>query len=55
MLNWKGWKNMNRKEIIEIIKRNKIAKREAIILIADFLVTNREIAQKIYQEEFENI
>lgn len=45
---------MNRKEIIWLIKRNKNTKREAIRLIADFLVTTREMAKKIYEEEFEN-
>lgn len=45
---------MNRKEVIFIIKRNKHTKRDAIILIADFLVTTREKAKKIYEEEFEN-
>ena len=32
-------KNMNRKEVIALIKRNKNKRKEAIILIADFLVT----------------
>lgn len=45
---------MNRKEVIWLIKRNKNTKREAIRLIADFLVTTKEKAEKIYQEEFEN-
>lgn len=45
---------MNRKEIIWLIKRNRNSKKEAIILIADFLVTTRERAIKIYEEEFEN-
>ena len=45
---------MNRKEVIWLIKRNQNSKREAIILIADFLVTTKEIAKKIYEEEFEN-
>lgn len=45
---------MNRKEIIWLIKRNRNSKKEAIILISDFLVTTMEEAEKIYQEEFEN-
>ena len=45
---------MNRKEVIWLIKKNRNSKREAIRLIADFLVTTREEAAKIYQEEFEN-
>ena len=43
---------MNRKEVIWLIKRNKNTKTEAIRLIADFLVTTREMAKKIYEEEF---
>lgn len=46
---------MNRKEVIWLIKRNKNTKRDAITLIADFLVTTKEIAKKIYQEEIENV
>lgn len=45
---------MNREEVIWLIKRNKNKKAEAIRLIADFLVTTREMAKKIYEEEFEN-
>lgn len=45
---------MNRKEVIWLIKRNKNTKKEAIRLIADFLVTTREMAKKIYEEEFGN-
>lgn len=45
---------MNRKEVIWLIKRNKNTKAEAIRLIADFLVTTREVAKKIYEEEFAN-
>ena len=45
---------MNRKEIIWLIKRNKNTKAEAIRLISDFLVTTREVAKKIYEEEFGN-
>lgn len=46
---------MNRKEVIERIKRNKNTKREAITLIADFLVVKRDEATRIYQEEFEKV
>ena len=45
---------MNRKEVIWLIKRNRNSKKEAIILISDFLVTTKEIAEKIYEEEFCN-
>ena len=45
---------MNRKEVIWLIKRNRNSKHEAIRLIADFLVTTREEAKKIYEEEFGN-
>ena len=45
---------MNRKEIVWLIKRNRNTRKEAIILISDFLVTTMEEAEKIYQEEFEN-
>ena len=45
---------MNRKEVIWLIKRNRNSKKEAIILISDFLVTTKEVAAKIYEEEFEH-
>ena len=45
---------MNRKEVIWLIKRNRNSKKEAIRLIADFLVTTKERAKKIYEKEFEN-
>lgn len=45
---------MNRKEVIWMIKRNGNGRKEAIILISDFLVTTMEEAKKIYEEEFEN-
>lgn len=45
---------MNRKEVIRLIKRNRNSRKEAIILISDFLVTTMEEAEKIYQEEFGN-
>ena len=43
---------MNRQEKIALIRRNKNTKREAIVLIADFLVKTRKEAEKIYEEEF---
>ena len=45
---------MNRKEVIWMIKRNNHNKKTAIMLIADFLVTTKEEAEKIYEEEFGN-
>ena len=45
---------MNRKEVIRLIKRNRNSRKEAIILISDFLVTTMEEAERIYVEEFEN-
>ena len=45
---------MNRKEVIWLIKRNRNSKKEAIRLISDFLVTTKEVAAKIYEEEFEH-
>ena len=44
---------MNRDEIIKRIKKNKNSRRDAIILIADFLVISKKDAEKIYIEEFE--
>lgn len=46
---------MNRKEVIALIKRNKNKRKEAIRLIADFLVITKRKAEKIYAEEFENV
>lgn len=45
---------MNRDEVISLIKRNKNTRKEAIKLIGDFLVVNKEKAEQIYIEEFEN-
>ena len=45
---------MNRKEVIALIRRNKNKRKEAIILIADFLVTTKKKAGQIYEEEFGN-
>jgi hypothetical protein len=44
---------MNRKEVISLIRRNKNTRKEAIVLISDFLVISRKDAKKIYAEEFE--
>ena len=40
-------------EIFEIIRRNQHTKNAAIVLLSDFLVTDRATAKKIYEEEFE--
>ena len=45
---------MNRKEVIWAIKRNNHNKKTAITLISDFLVTTKEEAKQIYEEEFGN-
>lgn len=45
---------MNKEEVIKLIKRNKNPRKEAITLIADFLVISKEKAEKVYAEEFEN-
>ena len=45
---------MKRKEVIRANKRNRNSRKEAIILIADFLVTTKEEAKQIYEEEFGN-
>ena len=46
---------MNRKEVIALIKRNKNKRKEAIILISDFLAISKKKAEEIYVEEFENV
>ena len=45
---------MNRKEVIWLIKRNRNTKREAIVLISDFLDISKSDAIEIYREEFED-
>ena len=45
---------MNKEEVIKLIKRNKNPRKQAITLIADFLVLKKDEAEKIYIEEFEN-
>lgn len=42
---------MNREEVISMIKRNKNKKKEAVILIADFLCLSKADAEKIYEED----
>lgn len=46
---------MDRKEVIFMIKRNNHTKCKAIIFISDFLDISRAEAEKIYEEEFENV
>lgn len=46
---------MSKAEVIALIKRNQHTRRKAITLIADFLVISKEQAEKIYEEEFENV
>ena len=44
---------VNREEVIRLIKKNKNPRNEAITLIADFLVLKKDEAEQIYVEEFE--
>ena len=44
---------MTKKEILSRIRRGKIEKSKAIILIADFLVKSKQEAREIYENEFE--
>ena len=46
---------MSKAEVIALIKRNQNTRREAITLIADFLVISKEKAEKVYEEEFGNV
>lgn len=46
---------MNKQEVFTLIRRNKNTRKEAIILISDFLVISKEKAEQIYDEEFENV
>lgn len=46
---------MNRKEVIEMIKRNGYKKARAVVFISDFLNISRKEAKEIYKEEFENV
>lgn len=46
---------MNKEEVIKLIKRNKNRYKEAITLLMDFLVISKEEAEKIYEEELENV
>lgn len=43
---------MSKKEIFEMIKRNKHEKSKAVIYLSDFLMITKEEAEKIYDEEF---
>jgi hypothetical protein len=43
---------LSKEEIISLIKRNKVDKSKAIVLIADFLVKSKKEAEEIYNEEF---
>jgi hypothetical protein len=45
---------MNKQEVFALIRRNKNTRKEAIKLIADFLVIDKNRATKIYEREFEN-
>lgn len=46
---------MNKEEVIELIRRNQNPKPEAIKLISDFLVVNKNEVTKIYEQEIENV
>ena len=41
-------------EVFSMIRRNKITKREAIILISDFMGLTRKQAEKIYNKDYED-
>ena len=43
---------MNKEEVLSLIKRNKNTKREAVVLIADFLVKSKKEAEEIYNKAF---
>lgn len=43
---------MNKDEILSLIKREKIDRRKAIVLISDFLVKSKKEAEEIYNEAF---
>ena len=46
---------LNKEEVIKLIKRNKNPYKQAIKLLMDFLLITKEEAEKIYQEELENV
>lgn len=48
-----GVSELNKEEVINLIKRNRNPRNEAITLIADFLVLKKDEAEQIYIEEFE--
>lgn len=43
---------MNKKEVFELIRRNRHSRQTAIRLISDFLVISMQEARKIYDNEF---
>ena len=45
---------MNKQEVFSLIRRNKNTRNEAITLIADFLVIDKERATIIYERDFLN-
>ena len=45
---------MNKDEVLSLIKKNKIEKKKAVILISDFLVKSKKEAEEIYKKEFES-
>lgn len=45
--------NVNLEEVISLIKRNGNDKREAIVLLSDFLAISKKEAKEIYKKEFE--
>ena len=44
---------LNLEEVVDLIKRNRNTKKEAIVLISDFLAITKKEAEKIYKKEFE--
>lgn len=46
-----GVSELNKEEVIKLIKRNRNTRNEAITLLMDFLVITKEEAEQIYNEE----
>ena len=46
---------MDKEELIRSIRRNKLVKQEAVVLISDFLVISKKEAEEIYNEEFSDV
>ena len=46
---------MNKEELLRSIRRNKLVKQEAVVLISDFLVISKKEAEAIYNEEFGDV